>query len=75
MVQWKVRQLAEARGHKTAYSLALAAGLPYNSVKAIWEGTAKRIDLETMGKLARALEVSLGDMFEEIRLTLYVAAA
>jgi DNA-binding Xre family transcriptional regulator len=66
MVRWKVRQLAEAKGMDTAYKLALAAGLPYNSVKAIWDNKAKRIDLDTLGKLGHALGAHLGDMFEEV---------
>lgn len=77
MVRWRVRERAEAQGYDTAYRLALAAGLPYTSVKAIWDGRAKRIDLETLGKLAAALSANLGDLFEadSDRLTLRPAAA
>lgn len=65
MVHWRVRELAEKKGFDTAYKLALAAGLPYNSVRAIWDKKAKRVDLDTLGKLANALKVPVGDLFEE----------
>lgn len=66
MLKWGVRQLAEQRGFDTAYKLALAAGLPYNSVKAIWDGKAKRVDLDTLGKLSKALNAGLEELLKEL---------
>lgn len=63
MIKWRVKELAQEQGYDTAYKLALAAGLPYNSVKAIWDSKAKRIDLDTLEKLGGALKADLGDLF------------
>lgn len=62
MARWRVRELAERKGFKSAYQLALESKLPINTVKPIWEGTAKGIMLKTIDKLAVALKVPPGEL-------------
>lgn len=61
-MKWIVKERAQQCGIGTAYRLALIAGLPYSSTKGIWEGTAKRVDLDTLQKLTRALHADISDL-------------
>lgn len=61
MARWRLREIAEPLGWNP-HSLALEARLSYNTVRPIWFNGAKRADLETLGKLARVLKVSAGEL-------------
>jgi DNA-binding Xre family transcriptional regulator len=59
---WNIRQITEARG-LTIQDLVWAAEiLPY-SLSAIWRGEQQFVFVETLQKLARALELETGDLF------------
>ncbi|MDP9310578.1 MAG: helix-turn-helix transcriptional regulator [Chloroflexota bacterium] len=60
-VYWRVREIAEPQ-RWNAHSLAEASGLAYNTVWAIWNNRAKRADLDTLGAIARVLDVDPGDL-------------
>ena len=60
-VKWNVKEIARVQDFN-AHSLALAAGLSYNTVRPIWLNKAKQAHLETMGKIARVLGVAPGDL-------------
>ena len=62
MARWRVRELAEVKGITTAYRLHLAAGIPLASAQGIWSGKSKRLDLETLDKIAQALGVEPGEL-------------
>jgi DNA-binding Xre family transcriptional regulator len=64
MARWKLKDIAEPQGWNP-HSLAIEARLSYNTVRPIWFGTAKRVDLETLSKLAKVLGVSPGDLIGE----------
>lgn len=65
MVRWRLKELAEARLWNQ-HSLAMEARLSYNTVRPIWQNTAKRADLDTLDKLSRILQVAPGDLIERI---------
>lgn len=62
---WRVREIAEAQGYINAHALAVSARLSAGTVRAIWNRTAKRVDLDTLAHLADTLAVNVGDLFEE----------
>lgn len=61
MARWLVRKIAEEQGFNP-HSLAIEAKLAYNTVRPIWQGKAKRVDLDTLSQLARVLKVAPGDL-------------
>ena len=48
----------------TMLELARRTGLSYSSVHALYHGRTRRIDLETLDRLCRALGVGVGDILE-----------
>ena len=68
----RVREYLETHG-KSAYALWKASGLPRNTVYALSQGKAVRLDLETLGKVLYGLErltgrtVTPNDLLEVIR--------
>lgn len=62
-ISWRVERLAAQRGWG-ARQLAEAAGLDQKTVRNILAGRATRVDLETIGRLAQALGVGPGALWE-----------
>jgi DNA-binding Xre family transcriptional regulator len=62
-ITWRVQQLAAQRGWSTP-QLAEAAGLDQKTVRNILAGRATRVDLETIGRLAQALGVGPGSLWD-----------
>jgi putative transcriptional regulator len=46
--------------------LSRRSGLSYTTVWSLYHGTAQRIDLTTLDKLCRALDVQVGDLLEYV---------
>lgn len=65
MARWIVAEVAQEKGFKSAYKLAMEAKLPLNTVRPIWNGTAKRLDLATLDRLAETLKVRPQDLIAE----------
>lgn len=63
-IRWKVRPMAESRGITTASQLAEVADVNKNTAGPLWNGTALRIDRETLRKLCKALQCDPGDLLE-----------
>ncbi len=61
MARWLVRDIAEPQ-RWNAHSLAVAAGLAYNTMYGIWNNKAKRADLDTLDAIARVLKLAPGDL-------------
>jgi DNA-binding Xre family transcriptional regulator len=61
-ITWRVAELAAARGWNTR-GLAQATGLDVKTVRNILAGRATRVDLETIARLSRTLEVSPGALW------------
>jgi putative transcriptional regulator len=62
MVRWRLRELAEPERWNVK-KLAEKTGLAYGSVYGIWNDTARRVDLDTIDKLAYILQVTPGELF------------
>lgn len=61
-IKWRVDELAERKGWG-AGQLAARAGVDIKTARNILTGKATRVDLETIGRLARALDVPPGDLW------------
>lgn len=64
MVRWQLKEIAEPE-RWNPHNLAEATGLSYTTVWSIWTNRTKRADLDTIGKLARALKVAPGALLVE----------
>jgi DNA-binding Xre family transcriptional regulator len=64
MVRWRVREVAEAAGVKSANQLREMTGLSRSTIYPIWDGTAKRVDLATLDRLSEFLEVPVGQLLQ-----------
>ncbi len=60
----KVREVAEEKGYNIT-TLAAAADLNYITIQRLWYEQVKRIDLETLEKVATALNISALDLLYE----------
>jgi transcriptional regulator with XRE-family HTH domain len=65
MVKLRIREIAEARKWNAA-KLARRADLSNTAVYAIWNGETTDPGLQTLGAIARALGVSISDLYEEV---------
>lgn len=63
-LRWRLKEVAEPE-RWTARKLALKTGLAYNTVWGIWTNKTRRADLDTLEKLASALEVPATTLIEE----------
>ncbi|WP_110513753.1 helix-turn-helix domain-containing protein [Herpetosiphon llansteffanensis] len=66
MIRWRLREIAEPERWNIK-KLSEKTGLAYKSVYAIWKDTARRVDLDTLDKLASILNVQPGDLFAYIQ--------
>lgn len=62
MTHLRVRELAEERGLNIT-TLSRRAELAYTTTHALWHGTPQQLNLRTLDRLARALGVSVRDLF------------
>lgn len=58
---WRLKEIAEPE-RWNPHNLAEITGLSYTSVYNIWSNRSKRADLETIGKLAKVLKITPGDL-------------
>ena len=61
-----IRDIAEAQGF-TPTTLARAAGVHPQTVRAYWNGSSRDIRLKMLAKFARALKVPIKDLVEEVQ--------
>jgi DNA-binding Xre family transcriptional regulator len=64
MARLKVRELAEAQGLNIT-TLARKAELSYRPAWMIWHDRVSQLDFRTLDRLAKALGVNVGDLFED----------
>ena len=76
MVIWKVREVAQAKGIRSASELAERAKLNKNTATVLWNGQSLRADRETLTKLCEALDCKPGDLlaYEDIESGVLVPA-
>lgn len=63
MIVNRIAQIAAAKG-KSVSQISVETGLRYNTVLALFRGQGRRIDLDTLDTLCRALGVQPGDLFQ-----------
>lgn len=58
-------QLSEILGARRMHISALAEGanLAYNTAHALYHGSSKRIDLDTLARICQLLDIQPGDIF------------
>jgi len=66
MVRWTVKEVAERMGITTANQLRVQAALHAETAYKIWEGSATRVDVETINRLCNLLKVPVGMLLEHI---------
>jgi DNA-binding Xre family transcriptional regulator len=66
MIVWRVRDVAERAGIKTGYELWKQAGIHPNTAYRLWDGTAKRLDIETLEKLCVFFGVPVGQLLQHV---------
>lgn len=64
MVKIKVYEMMARRGYRTRKALAEAAGIHQTHIGKIVDGRVKRLDLQTLSGLCRALKCQPGDLLE-----------
>lgn len=64
IVAWKVDKVAQARGIQNASQLAVIVGINKNTANTLWNGSSLRVDRETLAKLCKALNCTIGDLLE-----------
>ena len=60
----QVKEIAEARGYNIS-TLATAAELNYQTVYKLWHNQTKRLDIETLERVATALQIKTLDLLVE----------
>ena len=66
MIRWTVEEVAKRAGIDNAHDLARRAHVHLNTAYAIWNGTAKRVDLVSLDKICTVLEVKPGQLFDHV---------
>jgi DNA-binding Xre family transcriptional regulator len=64
VITFIVKELALRAGFNNPNELAQATGLHYESVRRLWMGTSRRLDLDTLEKLCLTLQVPPGQLFK-----------
>jgi len=64
MARLRVKELSEARGLNIT-TLSRRAELSYRQAWMIWHDRVSQLDFRTLERIARALEVNIGDLFVE----------
>ncbi|MFF2016195.1 helix-turn-helix domain-containing protein [Paenibacillus sp. NPDC058177] len=65
MIVNHVREIMEQQG-KSIRGVARETGLAINTVSGLYHDTSKRVDMETLDRLCKHLEVSTGELLEYI---------
>jgi DNA-binding Xre family transcriptional regulator len=60
----RIRELCEAR-HMNITALSRDARIPYPSALSLWHDKTEQINRRTLIRVARALRVKVGDLFDE----------
>jgi transcriptional regulator with XRE-family HTH domain len=72
MLRLKIREVAESKGITDAAKLSRTANIAYDTARRLWggelgEGSDKGPGLLILWRIARALNVRVGDLYEEDR--------
>lgn len=65
MMRLRVRELAEARGIGLS-KLSRIADVNYKTVQTIWRDPYHGVNTKTLERIAKALDVSMSELFEDV---------
>ncbi|HEU0000617.1 MAG TPA: helix-turn-helix transcriptional regulator [Ktedonobacteraceae bacterium] len=65
MLRLRVKEVAEARGFNQS-SLARESGIGFSTVKRLFRDPYREASMNVLGKIAKALDVSIHDLIEEL---------
>jgi DNA-binding Xre family transcriptional regulator len=65
MIHLKVKEVAESKGFNMS-SLSRASDVSFLTVKRIWREPYRGVNTTTLERLAKALDVSVAELFEEL---------
>jgi len=65
MIRLKVKEIAESKGFNMS-SLSRASDVSFLTIKRIWREPFRGVNTTTLERLAKALGVSVSDLFEEV---------
>ena len=65
MIHLKVKEVAESKGFNMS-SLSRASDVSFLTVKRIWREPYRGVNTTTLERLAKALDVSVVELFEEL---------
>ncbi|MBO0789719.1 MAG: helix-turn-helix transcriptional regulator [Ktedonobacteraceae bacterium] len=63
MIRLKIREIAEAKRINMS-KLSRMADVNYNTIRAIWDNETKDVNVSTLEKIARALQVEVSELIE-----------
>lgn len=66
MVRLRILEILELRGKSKYWLWKRLEGTSYQNYNAIIMGKTTKISFETLDKLSRALEIPVGELFEQI---------
>ena len=66
MMRWTIKEVARAKGIKSARELGEKAGIAPNSIYKLWRGTATMVGIGTLERLCSVLEVPVGMLLQHI---------
>ena len=65
MYRLKVKETAKAKGVNKS-QLSRRSDLAMTTINQLWDGTRTDVRMQTLAAIAKALGVSIGDLYEEI---------
>ena len=63
MVKNRVKDVAEPKGY-TMTRLARETGVSFNTIKRLWKNPSLGANIDTLTRIAKALNVSISDLIE-----------
>ena len=65
MLRLRVKEVAQAKGYNMS-KLSRATDVSFTTIKRMWTKPYSGATIDTLGKIARVLEVTLADLTEEV---------
>jgi DNA-binding Xre family transcriptional regulator len=65
MLRLRIAEVAKQKGY-SMNSLSRASDVSFNTIKRLWKKPDSGVSLETLAKIARALQVDIGELVENI---------
>ena len=65
MVRLRIKEVAEAKGYNMS-TLSRKSNVDFKTIKRVWRNPYYGTELNTLDKIARALEVEIADLIESL---------